>query len=127
MKLHKAVCALLVFVLLLAAVFFAGRFGWKAGGFRFCESAGIECVAVAEDSVRIAGCCPGLSPEGFCGYYAEEREGTLYVGFRFSALFGFFEPGDFDITIPTTGTVDQVILKTGKGENIIWPAEDATA
>lgn len=73
-------------------------------------------------NVRITGFFPGSFPEGFCGYYTEERDGTLYVGFRFSAVFGFFETGDFDITIPVEGEVNEVILKTRLYETSIWKA-----
>ena len=62
-------------------------------------------------------------PEGFCGYYAEERDGKLYVGFRFSAVFGFFETGDFDITIPVRGEINEVILKTRMNEASLWHAQ----
>ena len=42
------------------------------------------------------------------------------MGFRLSAVFGFFETGDFDITIPTKGEIDEVILKTNMVETTIW-------
>ena len=44
----------------------------------------------------------------------------LYVGFRFSAIFGFFDNGDFDITIPVEGEISEVILKTGTTEIPVW-------
>ncbi|MDD6022964.1 MAG: hypothetical protein PUC06_01840, partial [Oscillospiraceae bacterium] len=71
----------------------------------------------------ITGFYPGSFPEGFCGYYAQEKDGKLFVGFRFSAVFGSLETGDFDITIPTQGPIDQVILKTSMDETSIWNAE----
>lgn len=52
---------------------------------------------------------------------------TLYVGFRFSSVFGFFETGDFDITIPIKGDVSEVILKTNTNESTIWSKDDALA
>ena len=120
---HIGIILLCVAALLLA-IFLIGRYGWKLGGFRVCESAGIEQVTVEENQVRICGFDPGAMPEGFLGYHAEQVDSTLYVGFKFSALFGFFEVGDFDITIPTDGTVSQVVLKTGKNEYLIWPEEE---
>ena len=108
---------------ILTAVFLAGRYGWRLGGFRACQGAGISTVEVSEKSVRITGFYPGSFPEGFCGYYSEEREGTLYVGFRFSAVFGFFATGDFDITIPVWGEIYEVILKTGSNEFPLWKAD----
>ena len=80
-------------------------------------------MEVFENAVEISGFYPGSFPEGFCGYYAEERDGTLYVGFRFSAVFGFLEPGDFDVTIPVQGKIREVVLKTKTMESRIWPTE----
>ena len=108
----------------LIVVFLLLRYGWKLGGFSACESAGIEQVKVEENQVRICGFYPGSFPQGFLGYHAEQVDSTLYVGFKFSGLFGNFETGDFDITIPTKGTVSQVVVKTSKNEYLIWPEEE---
>ena len=125
MKLLKSILTILLCAaVLLLAVFLIGRYGWKLGGFRACESAGIEQVNVEENQVRIRGFYPGSFPRGFLGYHAEQVDSTLYVGFKFSGLFGIFETGDFDITIPTNGTVSQVVIKTSKNEYLIWPEED---
>ena len=121
--LKRDLIVLLSIAVILTAVFLAGRYGWRLGGFRACQGAGISTVEVSEKSVRITGFYPGSFPEGFCGYYSEEREGTLYVGFRFSAVFGFFETGDFDITIPVRGEIYEVILKTGSNEFPLWKAD----
>ena len=122
-SLKKVFIVLLTIVVVLTAAFLAGRYGWKLGGFRACQSAGITSVEVREQTVHITGFCPGSFPEGFCGYYAEERDGKLYVGFRFSAVFGFFETGDFDITIPVQGMIDEVVLKTRINETTLWIAQ----
>lgn len=116
----KIAALLAVVVLVLAAVFLLGRYGWKIGGFRVCQSAGIDSVEVRDSSVRLTGFYPGSFAEGFCGYYAEERDATLYVGFRFSPIFGFFETGDFDITIPVGGDIQEVIIKSAKEEHTVW-------
>lgn len=71
------------------------------------------------------GLLPRSFPEGFCGCYTEELGGKLYVGFRFSAVFGIFETGDFHVAIPVEGEIDEVILKTGAGETSIWKKEAA--
>ena len=42
------------------------------------------------------------------------------MGFRFSAVFGFFETGDFDITIPVKGEINEASLKTRMNETILW-------
>lgn len=60
-----------------------------------CGHAGICSVEVSEQAVHMTGFYPGSFPEGYCGYYAKERDGKLYVGFRFSAVFGIFESGDY--------------------------------
>ena len=117
MKIAKRILIVIVSViLLLTAVFLVGRYGWKLGGFQACESAGIEEVTVGENQVHIRGFYPGSFPQGFLGYYAEQADDTLYVGFKFSGLFGIFETGDFDITISTDGTVQKVIIKTKDSE-----------
>ena len=119
----KAVTMLLTVAVLLMAVFAAGRYGWKLLGFRTCQGAGIESVEVSENTVKIKGFCPGSFPEGFCGYYAEEQDGSLYVGFRFSTVFGFLETGDFDVVIPAKGEIHRVIHKAKTSETTIWTAE----
>ena len=113
----------LTIAVVLIAIFLAGRYGWKLGGFRACQGAGVSSVEVSETAVHITGFYPGSFPEGFCGYYAEERDGKLYAGFRFSAVFGFFETGDFDITIPIRGEITEVILKTSMNETSLWRAQ----
>ena len=122
--LKRILIFLLILMIVLLAVFLTGRYGWKLGGFNACETAGIEQINVEEDHVRIRGFYPGSFPRGFLGYHAEQVDHTLYVGFKFSALFGIFETGDFDITIPTKGTVAQVVAKSGDHEYTVWPQED---
>ena len=119
----KTIIILLTVAVLLIAIFVAGRYGWKLMGFRACRGAGIESVEVSENTVKIKGLCPGSFPEGFCGYYAEEQDGSLYVGFRFSAVFGFFETGNFDVSIPVKGEICEVVLKAETSETTIWTAE----
>lgn len=116
----KAVVLTLTALAILLAVFAAGRFGWRLGGFRACEGAGIESVEVTDGIVRIRGFCPGLFPEGFIGCHSRQDGTTLYVGFRFSAVFGFFSTGDFDVSIPVEGEISSVVMKTGSGEHRIW-------
>lgn len=125
MKLLKSVLTILLcMAVLLFFAFLIGRYGWKLGGFRACESAGIEQVNVEENQVRICGFYPGSFPQGFLGYHAEQVDSTLYVGFKFSGLFGIFETGDFDITIPTNGKVTQVVIKIKNKEYPIWSEEE---
>lgn len=124
-QIAKAVCTIFIAVILvLSAIFLIGRYGWKLGGFRSCESAGVAQIQVEEDHIRILGFYPGSFPQGFLGYYAEQEGSTLYVGFKFSSLFGLFETGDFDITIPTKGTVTHIVVKSGQQEITVWPKEE---
>ena len=122
-SLKRMLTVLLTIAAALMAIFLAGRYGWKLVGFRACQSAGITAVEVSETEVHITGFYPGSFPEGFCGCYTREQNGTLYVGFRFSAVFGFFETGDFDITIPVRGEINEVILKTRMNEASLWHAQ----
>ena len=124
MKIFKRILTvLLVIAVMLTAVFLAGRYGWKLGGFRACHGAGITSVEVSEEAVHITGFYPGSFPKGFCGYYAKEQDSKLYVGFRFSAVFGFFETGVFDVTVPVKGEINEVILKTSMNETSVWNAQ----
>ena len=97
----KTIMILLTVAVLLMAVFVAGRYGWRLLGFRACQGAGIESLEVSENTVKIKGFYPGSFPEGFCGYYAEEQDGTLYVGFRFSTVFGFLKPAILMLQSPS--------------------------
>lgn len=138
MKIIKTILTtLLIVALLLVGVFLAGRYGWKVFGFNACQGAWFEEIDVQKDFVRIKGGYPGSFPSGCCGYYSKEEDGKLYVGIRFSAIFGFFETGNFEFTIPVKGEIQEVILKTRNNEFSIWmpgqpddqpqeqPAEDA--
>ena len=107
----------------LVLIFLIGRYGWKLGGFQACEGAGIESVAVTDGCVRITGFYPGFFPEGFIGCYSAEENGKLYVGFRFSAVFGFFETGSFSVSIPVRSEINQVVMKTSVGEYTLWELE----
>lgn len=118
--LKKILIVLIIIAVVLLAIFLTGRYGWKLGGFRACQGAGIYSVKVNEKAVHITGFYPGSFPEGFCGYYAKEQDNKLYVGFRFSAVFGFFETGNFNVTIPVKGEINEVILKTGMNETSVW-------
>ena len=38
----------------------------------------------------------------------------------FSAVFVFFETGDFDVTIPVEGEISEVIVKKRTDERTVW-------
>ena len=73
--LKKTLTVLLVVTMVLTAIFLVGRYGWKLGGFRACQGAGITSVEVSGKAVHITGFYPGSFPEGFCGYCAGRRAG----------------------------------------------------
>ena len=87
--LKRILITLLVIAVILTAFFIAGRYGWKLGGFRTCQGAGIDSVEVTENAVHMT--------------------------------------GDFDITIPTEGDIQEVIIKTDMVETSIWNAQTAAA
>ena len=122
--LRKVIIAILSIATIILIIFMLGRYGWKLAGFSACEDAGIETVEVTDTGVHMKGFYAGSFPRGFLGYYAEEKNGELYVGFKFSALFGIFESGDFDITIPVENEITKVIIKTNYGEYSIWPKRE---
>lgn len=122
---RRIVIIITVIAVLLLCVFLVGRYGWKMFGFRFCDGAGIETVEVGHDTVTIRGFYPGSFPQGFCGYYAEEENGILSVGVRYSGIFGYFETGDFEISIPTSSSIEKVILKTDSESRVIYDSADA--
>jgi len=118
-RIRKISIGIGIVIVSFVGVFCLGRYGWKLFGFALCEGAGIELVEVKENQVHVMGFYPGSFPSGFCGYYAEEKDEVLYVGFRFSPIFGFFENGKIDVTIPTKGKIKAVVLKTSKNEYVL--------
>lgn len=120
-KIAKVIVGILV---ALALIWVAGRYGWHLFGFRACSGAGIQEITVTEQQVEIKGFYPGSFPKGFIGCHAREKDGALYVGFRFSGLFGIFETGQFDLTIPVEGEINRVYLKTSENEFLIWEREE---
>lgn len=125
-KIKQLFIILLCCVAMLIAVFLIGRYGWKMSGFNVCKFAGIEQINVEEDHVRIRGFYSGSFSQGFLGYHAEQEGNILYVGFKFSGLFGIFKTGDFDITIPTKETITQIVVKSGEHENNVWTKDGGT-
>ena len=119
----KLICAVLILLAVLTAVFLAGRYGWKLFGFSACESAAIIDITVTEGQVSIEGVYPGSFPRGFLDYHSVERDGALFVGFRFDGIFGYFETGHFEIDIPIERKVEAVYIKTRENEYQIWPEE----
>ena len=75
---RKIVAGLLTAAILLMAVFLAGRYGWKALGFRACQGAGIESVSVSDHAVEIRGFYPGSFPEGLKLYTFPESEWAMF-------------------------------------------------
>ena len=53
----------LTIAVVLIAIFLAGRYGWKLGGFGACQGAGITSVEVSETAVHITGFYTRLYPQ----------------------------------------------------------------
>ena len=51
--LKRVLIILLVIAGVVTAIFIAGRYGWKLGGFNACQGAGIDSVEVTENAVHI--------------------------------------------------------------------------
>lgn len=122
-KLRTLIAVLCVLSLLSAAIWFAGRYGWKLFGFRFCTGSGIESVTITENKAAISGFYPGSFPEGYLGYVAKQEEDRLYLGVRYDPIFGILELGQFTEEIPLTQEISAVYLKTAKDECQIWSAD----
>ena len=60
--LKRILITLLVIAVILTAFFIAGRYGWKLGGFRACQGAGINSVEVTENAVHMTGAALFLPP-----------------------------------------------------------------
>ena len=116
----KAFRIVLILIVALALIWVAGRYGWKLAGFRLCDGSGISHITVAEEQVTIEGFDPGSFPRGCVGYISRQEGDTLYLGVRYSGLFGFFETGNFQATIPVQGQINEIILCTGNGRYPIW-------
>ncbi|MGN1399067.1 MAG: hypothetical protein ACI4WG_03605 [Erysipelotrichaceae bacterium] len=111
---------ILIIPLVMAICFLLGRYGWKLGGFRLCQSANVYDIEVSNYQVKLKGNDVNFIPKGFIGYYAEEKDNCLYIGFRFSALFGFFEKSSFEIEIKTAEKVNKIVMKSAKNETVIY-------
>ena len=124
MKFKKLLFRLIkIIVIAIAAmviIFFAGRYGWRVFGFAACENTAIDLIKLSENHVSISGHDPALFPSGFIGYVAKQEGERLYIGVNYSALFGFFELGRFDIEVPFEGEVNEIYLKTNKSEELLW-------
>lgn len=114
----KVVCMILIFLI---AFYLYGRFGWKLYGFRKCEKAVIYDINVTPDYVEISGDYPGSFPCGYIGCTYDEINGELYIGFRFSPLFGMFDQPSFHEKINTRNEITKIYEKTQADEELIWP------
>ena len=116
----KVFVIIFVCILALTAVFFLGRYGWKLLGFKLCSIAWIDQISVSENEVNISGSSASSNAPSFLGYYSEEANGTLYIGFCFNEIFGVKNPSDFSLTVPTKGEITDVYMKTAEDDILIW-------
>lgn len=124
MKGKKIALTVGICLILLAAVWLGGRYGWKLFGFGACEGTQIDRISVSDGVVSIEGRDSGLVPEGYLGCVTRQEGGTLYVGFRFDGFFGMFETGAFREEMTTAQKVEKVILCAGKNQYEIWNEEE---
>lgn len=96
----ESLIALAVLGVTLLAVFSTGHFGWRLSGFRACQEA---CIA----------------PRRFLRILQRGAGRKAFCGFRFRAVFGIFETGDFDVKIPVKGEINEVILKTSTNKTAL--------
>ena len=120
----KVLIALLVIAAWIVLIFCAGRWGWRLFGFRLCGGSGIEEITVTAETAEIRGFYAGSFPCGCVGTVTKQKGGTLYLGVRYSGVFGIFETGRFDVTVPLKEPITEIILKTGNGEYPIWNAAE---
>ena len=79
MKALKRMMAVpLTIAVVLISLFLAGRYGWKLGGFRACQGAGITSVEVSETAVHIA---VNIRESGVYSIVVEARraKGTIHI------------------------------------------------
>lgn len=123
----KILKAILITILALIICWFTGRYGWRLLGFRACGGSGISSVEVTEQEVQISGFYPGSFPEGCVGTISKVENGTLYLGVRYDAVFGFFETGSFTVSIPVQEEIHTVVLRAGDNDYPIWNADEDEA
>lgn len=110
-------------ILVIGLIWCIGRYGWKIAGFRGCTSTGIEYIAVSNDQVVVKGFYTGSFPTGYVGAITKVEDGKLYLGVRYDAIFGCFEEGTFQITIPVKEEINQIYVKSNTTETLIWDKE----
>ena len=111
-------------IVVLLGLFFGARYGWRLFGFKYCDSAWIEDVAVSESDVTVEGTFPFSIAIGhsYVGYVSEEKDGILYVGVKFNECLGRWitDTARFREIIPVDGEIKSVVLRYGDSEKIIW-------
>ena len=122
----KFFIAFAVLVGVLVVGFCAGRYGWRLSGFSACENAVIENVEVGAESVTISGGYGSPDGKRFLGCHYTQEDGTLYVGFHFSRVFGMFCKPDFNVEIPAQG-VEKIYMRSDETECVIWTARENSA
>ena len=116
----KIIKIILVIAIVISTVFIIGRYGWKLTGFKLCQNSMIYEVEVNENRVTIKGRDANFIPRGFVGYYYEIEDNCLYIGFRFSNIFGFFEKSEYQIEINSDEKINKIIMKSAESETVIY-------
>ena len=116
----KIIKIILVIAIVISTVFIMGRYGWKLAGFKLCQNSMIYDVQVDENRATIKGRDANFIPRGFVGYYYEIEDNCLYIGFRFSGIFGFFEKSEYQIEINSDEKINKIIMKSAESETVIY-------
>lgn len=113
-----------IIFLIIVVTFIGSRYGWRLFGFYSCDdpnSLYINSIEVEENLITLSG-DTSSSADAFVGYIHEISDGNLYVGLKYTLLFGFFErQGRFDIQIMCdTKQIQKIYLKNGSVEELVW-------
>ena len=108
-------------------LFVAARYGWRLMGYSACDDPQrnvIEQVTLTENTIQITGeTADSLS--SYIGYLSHISDGSLYLGIKHNAFFGFFQRiGSYSIIIPTQGQpIRSLYLKGAAQERLVWTQE----
>ncbi len=121
--LQRILIIALIILIVLTAIFITLKYAWRLFGFKYCDSTTIEDIKVTDTYVEISGVQSVLMfPDGFIGYTHKLEGDTLYVGFYYNNIVGFFEDAHFTVKIETDTPVKKVVtVYNGDMETVIWP------
>ncbi|MDO5292000.1 MAG: hypothetical protein Q4F05_04535 [bacterium] len=84
-------------------------------------------IEIGENEVTLSCFNPSSFPAGvIIGHISKQEGDTLYVGVKYRILIGAFLGDDMtsEFRLPVEGQVNQIVLKGGNEERIVWNRED---